>query len=87
MEKNLQSLQKGVGSVVGSGSGVDPELHQNVTDPQHWLEDNNTVKKSWKNQNVLFWKHSLGRTFPTEVGAKDSVVWCAASQPIQTRSD
>jgi hypothetical protein len=31
--------------------------------------------------------NSLGRTFPTEVGAKDAVVWCAASQPVQTRSD
>jgi hypothetical protein len=31
--------------------------------------------------------NSLRRTFPTEVGAKDAVVWCAASQPIQNRSD
>jgi hypothetical protein len=39
----LKSLKKGVGSGVGSGSGyvsqrygsVDPDPHQNVTDPQH----------------------------------------------------
>ncbi len=39
----LNSLKKGVGSRVGSGSisqrygSVDPDPHQIVTDPQHWL--------------------------------------------------
>ncbi len=38
---SLISLKKGVGSGVGSGSisqryrSADPDLHQNVTDPQH----------------------------------------------------
>jgi hypothetical protein len=37
----LKSLEKGVGSVFGSGSisqmyeSADPDPHQNVTDPQH----------------------------------------------------
>jgi hypothetical protein len=42
---SLRSLKKGVGSGVGSGAGsgpisprcgsADPDLHQNVTEPQH----------------------------------------------------
>jgi hypothetical protein len=46
---SLKSLKKGVGSGVESGSGAgsishryrseDPDPHQNVTDPQHWLRD------------------------------------------------
>ncbi len=40
-------MKKGVGSGVGSGSiskrygfgDTDPDPHQNVTDPQHWLAD------------------------------------------------
>jgi hypothetical protein len=46
---SLKSMKKGVGSGVGSGSGAgfisqrygfldpDPDPHQNITDPQHWL--------------------------------------------------
>jgi hypothetical protein len=42
---SLKLLKKGVGSGVGSGSisqrygskNPDPNPHQNVTDPQHWL--------------------------------------------------
>ncbi len=44
---SLKSMKKGVGSWVGSGSIIqrygsgdldpDPDPHQNVTDPQHWL--------------------------------------------------
>ncbi len=50
---SLKSVYKGVGSGVGSGSGsvsqrygsvsqrygsADPDPHQNVMDPQHWIE-------------------------------------------------
>jgi hypothetical protein len=45
---SLKSLKKEVGSVVGSRSGgefisqrygsADSDPHQNVTDPQHWLQ-------------------------------------------------
>ncbi len=43
---SLKSLKKGVRSGVGSGSGSisqrygsgDPDPHQNVPDPQHWLK-------------------------------------------------
>jgi hypothetical protein len=41
---SLQSLKKGVGSGVGSRSVsqrygfADPDPHQNVPDPQHWLK-------------------------------------------------
>ncbi len=43
----MKSLKKGDGSGVGSGSGSisqrcgsgDPDPHQNVTDPQHWLQN------------------------------------------------
>jgi hypothetical protein len=42
---SLRSLKKGVGSGLGSGSiiqrcrsaNLDPDPHQNVTDPQHWF--------------------------------------------------
>jgi hypothetical protein len=41
----FKSMKKGVGSGVGSGSGSisqrygsgDPDLHQDVTDPSHWI--------------------------------------------------
>ncbi len=41
--ESLKSLRKGVGSGVGSPGldplvrGADPDLRQNVTDPQHWF--------------------------------------------------
>jgi hypothetical protein len=40
------SKKKGVGSRVGSGDQEpDPDPHQNVTDPQHWLGVCNTEER------------------------------------------
>ncbi len=44
----FKSMKKGVGSGVGSGSGSvsqrygsgDPDPHQDVTDPSHWISQN-----------------------------------------------
>ncbi len=55
---SLKSLKKGVGSGVGSGSGSDsqrygspePDLNQNVTDPQHWVQSLPWSAPPWSSQ-------------------------------------
>jgi hypothetical protein len=48
---SLKSLKKGVGSGVGSGSisqrygSPDPDQHQNATDPQHWMVEQDQIEE------------------------------------------
>ncbi len=39
MFASLKSLKKGAGSISKRYGSPDPDPHQNVTDPQHWLKE------------------------------------------------